>query len=168
MLLARSIVAVGLLLNLAGLATAQPLLPPRADVVPPQPPPPLVQPPFQLNPQQEANLDLLLRNWQQTSSQVGTFSCTFTLFEYNAVFGAANKPMRVEQGDIRYARPDKGLYRVKSAGGEHWICDGRAIYEFNSTKKQLIESRLPPELWGKAIADGPLPFVFGVDAGKLK
>jgi TIGR03009 family protein len=161
--------AIGLSLTFASLAAAQPLLPPRGAVAdPPQQPQPMVQPPFQLDPQQDANLELLLRNWQQTSSRVSTFSCTFTLFEYNAVFGDANKPMRVENGEIRYVQPDKGLYRVKAQGGEHWMCDGRAIYEFNAAKKQLIESRLPPELRGKAIADGPLPFVFGVDAGKLK
>ncbi|HEX3656552.1 MAG TPA: TIGR03009 domain-containing protein [Pirellulales bacterium] len=168
MSLTRLFAALGLSLALANLAMAQPLLPPREAVPEPQQPQPLAQPPFQIDRQQEANLDLLLHNWQQTSSRVNTFSCTFTLFEYNAVFGAADKPMRVEQGEIRYVRPDKGLYRVKSKGGEHWMCDGRAIYEFSSAKSQLIESRLPPELWGKAIADGPLPFVFGVDAGKLK
>ena len=35
-------------------------------------------------------------------------------------------------------------------------------------KKQLIERKLPPEMQGKAIADGPLPFVFGAKADQLK
>ena len=166
---ARVGAAVGLLIGLAASAMAQPLLPARgAAASAPPPPQPTAHAPFQLDPQQQADLDQVLLAWQQTSSRVGTFSCTFTLFEYNAVFGDAQKPMRVEQGEIKYAQPDKGLYKVNAQGGEYWVCDGRAIYEFSATKKQLIESRLPPELQGKSIADGPLPFVFGVDANKLK
>jgi TIGR03009 family protein len=169
---ARLLAAVSLWLGVASIALAQPLLPPReaSEIQQSQPPQPLAQPPFELDRQQETALDQVLLAWQQTSNRVSTFSCSFTLFEYNAVFGDAQKPMRVEQGEIRYVAPDKGLYRVSAKGGEHWVCDGKAIYEFKSTvtPPQLIESRLPPELQGKAIADGPLPFVFGVNAGKLK
>ena len=32
----------------------------------------------------------------------------------------------------------------------------------------MIESKLPPELQGKAIADGPLPFIFNAKAATLK
>ena len=32
----------------------------------------------------------------------------------------------------------------------------------------MIERRLPPELQGKAISDGPLPFIFGAKAEQLK
>ena len=32
----------------------------------------------------------------------------------------------------------------------------------------MIEHKLPPELQGKAIADSPLPFLFGAEAQKLK
>ena len=35
-------------------------------------------------------------------------------------------------------------------------------------KKQVEEHRLPPELQGKAIANSPLPFLFGAEAQKLK
>jgi TIGR03009 family protein len=164
---ARLAAATGLMFGLAASALAQPLLPPRAAAAQPAPPQPLDHAPFQLDPQQQAALSQVLQRWQQTSSRVSTFSCTFTLFEYNAVFGDRQKPMRVEGGEIKYAQPDKGLYRVKAKGGEHWVCDGRAIYEFRHARQELIERRLPPELQGKAIADGPLPFVFGVDANKL-
>jgi TIGR03009 family protein len=76
--------------------------------------------------------------------------------------------MRTETGVLRYAQPDKGMYKIESDTGEYWLCDGKAIYEFRASTKQLVENRLPPALQGKAIADGPLPFVFGVDAEKLK
>ena len=52
--------------------------------------------------------------------------------------------------------------------GEHWVCDGKSVFEFNHKAKQLIETTLPPELRGKAIADGPLPFMFGAKAESIK
>ena len=48
------------------------------------------------------------------------------------------------------------------------MCDGKAIFEFNVPKKLLIERRIAPEMQGKAISDGPLPFVFGAKADQLK
>ena len=81
---------------------------------------------------------------------------------------------------IKYAAPDRGLFRVdraekdgkevpiEDARAEHWVSDGKSIFEFNPAKKQLIEHKLPPELQGKAIADTPLPFLFGADAQKLR
>ena len=52
--------------------------------------------------------------------------------------------------------------------GEHWVCNGTSIYEFRHTERQLRETKLPPEMQGKAISDGPLPFVFGAKADTLK
>ena len=52
--------------------------------------------------------------------------------------------------------------------GEHWVCNGTSIYEFRHGDRQLRETKLPPELRGKAISDGPLPFVFGAKADTLK
>jgi TIGR03009 family protein len=87
-------------------------------------------------------------------------------------------------GEIKHAAPDKGLFRVKESTqwnpetrryekktgetGEHWVCNGTSIYEFRHSERQLRETRLPPEMQGKAISDGPLPFVFGAKADTLK
>lgn len=90
------------------------------------------------------------------------------MWEYDNVFGPADKPKKESNGTINYIRPDKGEYKVDGSDGEHWKSDGKAIYEVNHTKKQLIVRPLPPELQGKAISDGPLPFVFGVEAEKVK
>jgi TIGR03009 family protein len=57
---------------------------------------------------------------------------------------------------------------IEDNRAEHWISDGKSIFEFNHTKKQLVEHKLPPELQGKAIANTPLPFLFGAEAQKLK
>jgi TIGR03009 family protein len=103
----------------------------------------------------------------------------------------------VAQGTIQYASPDKGLFRVDKLWqiamqkqgevtlpvieggkpkyvqqeqilGEHWICDGKATFQFDGLNKQLIRRELPPEMQGKQIAEGPLPFLFGAKAQTMK
>lgn len=133
-----------------------------------------------LTPQEEAQVDRILRLWEQRSAGIKTFECSFVRREWDPVFGPANAPRFVDIGAIKYAAPDKGEYVVEKAlqdgkpvgiepeRAEHWICDGKSIFEYNTIKKQVIERRLPPELQGKAISDGPLPFLFGAKAESLK
>lgn len=137
----------------------------------------------------------VLSAWEQRSNKITTLSCTFTRWDYNPVFGIkdpAKDPQdpsaiipKESRGVLKYAAPDKGLYRIeeiiecvgvengqkkyetRQEGGEHWVCDGVSIWEYNYQKEQLIERHLPPQMQGKAIADGPLPFLFGADADKL-
>ena len=99
--------------------------------------------------------------------------------------------MTISDGEIRYSAPDRGLYQINGdhirhfSGldgdgkplyqkrdqqpefGEKWICDGASVFEFQAAKKTLVQMQLPPEMRGKAIADGPLPFLFGSSADKL-
>lgn len=157
----------------------------------PLPPPRAPQAPFQLTPQQETDLHRVLRAWEERSQKVQTLTCEFKKWEYDETFGIRNQldPKKVipreSKGEIKYSAPDKGLYHVvetrmpvgeeagqpkfqtSSDGGEHWVCDGQSIWEYDYQKKQLIERRLPPEMQGKAIQDGPLPFLFGAEADKL-
>ncbi|NUQ63371.1 MAG: outer-membrane lipoprotein carrier protein LolA [Pirellulales bacterium] len=97
-----------------------------------------------------------------------TFECDFNRFTYDATFGNPNKPMFVDSGQLKYSAPDKGMFKVEGPRPEHWICDGKSIFEYKFGTKQLIEHKLPPELQGKAISDGPIPFLFGANAEKLK
>ena len=142
----------------------------------------------QLTPKQQAALDQLLTAWEARNARVTTWSCTFYKWEYNAWSPADASGERLafseSTGEIKYAAPDKGLFRVKSskqwnpeqrryeprpAGtGEHWVCNGSSIYEFRHPERQLRETKLPPEMQGKAISEGPLPFVFGAKAATLK
>ena len=69
---------------------------------------------------------------------------------------------------MKYKKPDKGLFRIDGQRPEQWVCDGMSIYQYDYQKKQLIEHKLPPEKQGQAIEDGPLPFLFGASAEKLK
>ena len=120
--------------------------------------------PFRLTPAEQAALDRLLAAWEKRSSRIKTFSASFKRWEYDDVFNTET----VADGDLKYGAPDKGAYRVRGDQPEHWVCDGRSIFEYDYKKKRLIERPLPPELQGKAIADGPLPFIFGSTAAKLK
>lgn len=170
-------------------APRQPAAPPQ-QVAPPQPPaaqPPAPQPPA-LSPQEQTALDQLLAAWEARSAAVKTWSCTFHKWEYNAWSPADAQGQRLafaeSTGELKYAAPDKGLFRIKESkqwnpqtrryevrggeSGEHWVCNGESIYEFRHTDRQLRETRLPPEMRGKAISDGPLPFVFGAKAETLK
>ena len=48
------------------------------------------------------------------------------------------------------------------------MCDGKSVFEYRHDQKQLVERPIPPQLQGQAIVDGPLPFLFGAEAKKLK
>jgi len=139
--------------------------------------------PFRLTAQQEDYLNRVLYAWEQRSAKVQTFACKFTRWEYDPVFGDPDTFRYRDEGEIRYGAPDRGMFRIwKSekkeengqmvpAGedrGEHWVSNGKSVFEYNYAKKRLVEYKLPPSLQGKAIADGPLPFLFGAEAAKLK
>ena len=51
---------------------------------------------------------------------------------------------------------------IEAERAEHWVFDGKSIWEYNSARKQVIEHRLPPELQGSRLVDGPLAFGFPV------
>ncbi len=166
----------------------QPMPQPAAQAAQPAQQQPGPQQPAPLSPEQQAALDRLLAAWEARNAAVTTWSCTFHKWEYNAWSPADGGGERLafseSSGEIKYAAPDKGLFRVKESTqwnpetrryekrtgdtGEHWVCNGASIYEFRHSERQLRETRLPPEMQGKAISDGPLPFVFGAKADTLK
>ena len=147
-----------------------------------------LQQPASLSPEQQAALDQLLAAWETRNAAVRTWSCSFHKWEYNAWSpadaGGERLAFSESTGELKYAAPDKGLFRVKESkqwspearryevrggdAGEHWVCNGESIYEFRHADRQLRETKLPPEMRGKAISDGPLPFVFGAKADTLK
>ena len=184
------IVAAALLAGAAaaGRAFGQAAAAPQAAPAQPTAPLPAPRQPPALSPQEQAALDQLLAAWEARSAAVKTWSCTFHKWEYNAWSPADAKGERLafaeSAGELKYAAPDKGLFRIKESkqwnpqtrryevrggeSGEHWVCNGESIYEFRHTDRQLRETKLPPEMRGKAISDGPLPFVFGAKADTLK
>ena len=72
---------------------------------------------------------------------------------------------------MKFSAPDKGLMKIEAKDptqSEQWLCDGKSIYQFDYRERLVTEYVMPLELQGKGIGDGPLPFVFGVEAEKLK
>jgi TIGR03009 family protein len=119
-------------------------------------------------------LQRLLFDWEQESGKVKTFECKFERLEFDTFDPTgqrkADQPKAVDRGEIKYSAPDKAMFQVRDDKGdtvEYFVCDGEAIYEQDRVKKQMIIHKLPPELRGKAIADGPVPFLFGAKAAKL-
>lgn len=143
--------------------------PPGAPALVPQPtaPQPPAVAPFQLSPQDEASLNRLLTDWQNLSGNVKTFEARFDRFDYDGVFGNSGTPKRIVQGSLKYSAPDKGFYELDDKS-EKWICTGDSVFEFRQVDKKVREHRLPANLRGQAISDGPMPFVFGVQMDKMK
>jgi len=158
----------------------------------PQRPPAAARAPFELSAQEHAALNNLLLAWQQESAKVSTFSARIVRYEYNPVFSVKDQsgqeiPTTQGKGIIKYGNPDKALLKIDEIdvydaklgkfvpmndeaghGKLWWLCDGQSTFEFNYLQKQVIERTLPPEMQGKAISEGPLPFLFGAKADRLK
>jgi TIGR03009 family protein len=161
----------------------------RTTVAAPSRQPTAPQAPFQLTPEQRKAVDQILNFWEMYSGRVKRYRCKFTRYEYDSNFGPRdpNTAKTRSDGEIRYEAPDKGLFRVDTilhytpqqngqaqflarAGekGEHWICDGKSIFDFDYINKRLKVQQLPPNMQGAAIVNGPLPFLFGAKAETIK
>ena len=145
-------------------------------------------PGFPLSPEQQQRVDEILDYWEKKTAEITTHQCIFQRKNYNFVFGSQDTPLTIDRGLIRYSAPDKGLMRVNEVYnvdaatedpkqrfkkqdiefGEYWVCDGKSVFSFESKTKTLTEAKLPPEMQGKAIAEGPLPFLFGAKADAMK
>ena len=149
----------------------------------------IVGPPFQLSQVEQQFVDQILQMWETESAKIKTFNCQFERWEYDLVFGPSSEiPLFKSIGQLSYSKPDKGSFKIeqirtykqesedqpgdwileKNKVGDHWVCDGKATYEYNHEKKQLIVRPIPENMQGQAIVDGPLPFLFGAEAEKLK
>jgi TIGR03009 family protein len=178
-------------------ATQRPLQQPPGQQQPVAPQAPQAPQGFALNAIEQAYLDQVLDAWQVKSGEIRSFKCNFQRWEYNNAFGPApDVPLNKNEGELSFQKPDKGSFQIKvintwqakpavpgqqatapaqgdwlpqpTAVGEHWVCDGKSVYEYQHAKKELVERPIPPQLQGQAIVDGPLPFLFGADAAKLK
>ncbi|MGA2258920.1 MAG: TIGR03009 domain-containing protein [Thermoguttaceae bacterium] len=130
------------------------------------------QAPFVLSPPEAAALDNLLADWEKRNKEIHVLESKFYRWKYDAVFGNVNQPPPPpDEGILKFAAPDKGQMKIDAKDpkqSEQWLCDGKSIYQFNYAENLVTEFVMPPELQGKGIGDGPLPFVFGIEAQKLK
>jgi len=171
----------------------QPMQQPPGQPLPQAPGQPIAQtggPPFPLDPVEQQFVTQILQMWETKSSQIKTFTSDFERWEYDAVFGPGTEtPIIKSEGRLSYAKPDRGSFKIESINrwvpddpntpavgkhvpqknevGEHWVCDGKAVYEYDHRNKQLVVTPIPQEMRGQSIVDGPLPFLFGAEADKL-
>ncbi|HEY2415821.1 MAG TPA: TIGR03009 domain-containing protein [Pirellulaceae bacterium] len=144
-----------------------------------------------MTPAEQKWVDDVLQYWETSSEKIKLFECKFERWDYDGGFLGPDGKWQTRTyatGIIKYGQPDKGLYKVEklilnqpgAPGqkpqqieqnpelGEHWICNGKEIWSFEANKKQVTITPLPPQMQGKAIADGPLPFMFGAKAETIK
>lgn len=143
--------------------------------------------PFTLTPQEQSVLDQFLLAWEQQSNGTKRLEAKFRRWHFDLLAAPAGVHATWASGILKYASPDKGLFRVDQLKffngivegkptyienpdefGEHWVCDGTKLLEFNRSKKECRIQQLPPELRGKEIFESPLPFVFNLNAAKIK
>jgi TIGR03009 family protein len=140
-----------------------------------------------LAPQEIAQLQQILAAWEQQSKGTKTLECDFKVWHFDPLAAPAGVPATIGKGVIRYAEPDKGLFRVDSKEyftgmkegkpeyaaqegryGDHWVCTGEALIEFDRGAKECRFQTLPPHIQGKQIFNSPLPFVFNLDARQIQ
>ena len=128
--------------------------------------------PFTLTQEEQVQTDAVLKRWEQFSTSIKTFESPFSRIMYVVSFEHAGQLDKVvETGEIRYESPDRGMFAVNNDKGEpseKWLCDGKTVYEYKFKQKQIDQHVLPPEMQGKGITNGPLPFLFGASADELK
>ena len=151
---------------------------------------PAGQQPFPpLSPQAKLQLQQVLVKWEKQSQAMKTLECRFMRWHYDNFAAPANVPASKAEGIIKYATPDKGLFCAEElvffAGrdpqsqkptykaqnnqfGEYWVCNGTQLIEFNRSKQECTIQELPENMRGKNIVNGPLPFVFNLDAKQIQ
>lgn len=126
--------------------------------------------PFVLRAGEQAALDRVLTAWDRQYADLKTLSCRFVRWQYDPVWGDGAKPRSVDEGSLQYAAPDRAAFRVEGANPEHWTCDATAVFELDHRRNRLFEHRLPPQLRGRPVGDGPLPtpLVFAASSKQLR
>lgn len=149
----------------------------------------LGQQPFPaLSPEAKAQLQQVLKRWEQQSQSMQTLECQFNRWSYDNFAAPTNVPASKAAGIIKYASPDKGLFKTDqlvffggldpqgqpifkpqtNQYGEYWICNGTQLIAFDRSKQECTIQELPENMRGKNIVNGPLPFVFNLNAQQIQ
>ncbi len=151
-----------------------------------------------MTPEHEQYLGQLLDHWEKTSAQIKRLTCDYQRWDYDPTYCNWRDPndnrlaaFKIARGKIQYGEPDQADSRsvdiwdfagTKDEAGkeanyvqntsleasERWTCDGKAIYEYDFNNKKLYEVTIPAEMRGKALAQSPLPFLFGAKRADMQ
>ena len=151
--------------------------------------PAAAQQPFpQLDQAAFAKLQEVLGKWEKQSKGTKTLDCKFARWHYDHFAAPPGVHATRADGIIKYAAPDKGLFKVDrlvffgghnpdgkpkfqaqpGQFGEHWVCNGEQLIEFDRSKQECRIQDLPPNMRGEKIFNSPLPFVFNLDAKQIQ
>lgn len=132
-------------------------------------------------------VDQILQAWEKSTKDIKRYRCSFVRWQYDTTKITNPEQFHaVASGVIRYMAPDKGMFKVederqvvqvsgeyklensKGQIGEHWICDGESVYQYDESRKVAKKYQLPAQMRGKQVFNSPLPFFFGVEAQKVR
>lgn len=135
----------------------------------------------------QKRLDYILSNWETSSQETKLLSCNFTRWHYDLGSAPAGVHATWAQGSIKYAAPDKGMFRVDVLKafhgmkenqpvyeadpknvGEYWVSNGSELLEFDRVRKECKVRVIPTEMRGQKIFESPLPFVFNLKAVEIQ
>ena len=145
------------------------------------------QPFAPLSAEAQKRLDQLLAKWEGESQATKLLSCDFNRWHYDVGAAPGGVPATWAKGVVKYAAPDKGMFRVDTLKfykgmkdgkptyesdakqfGEYWVCNGAEVLEFDRSKEECTIQQLPEQMRGQQILESPLPFVFNLDAKKIQ
>lgn len=149
---------------------------------------PIIQGRAPLSKEAEAWVDQVLNAWQNSTASITRYSAQYQCWEFNPAKSGGNVPSAIDAGELRFMKPDKGMFKSEKhedyvgkdgAGkpqykqlpnrfGDWWLCDGDSIFKFVREQKLVERFRLPDNMKGIQIVESPLPFVFGIEAQKVK
>ncbi len=133
-------------------------------------------------------LERVLSDWETKTAKITKLRGRHERHEYDSVFQVEKRAI----GSFWYQSPDKGRidfnvkeqpklvgtrvkrapngdpYQVVAEAPAIWNCDGTNILRINISDKTYDLIKIPANQRGENILDGPLPFLFGVKAEKLK
>ncbi len=148
---------------------------------------PAAQPFPALSPAEQKRLDAMLQAWETQSKGTKTMACKFQKWHFDLLAAPAGIHATKSSGTIKYAAPDKGMFKEETLlfylgmkegkpqygpqqgkFGDYWVCTGDEVIEFNGDEKKCTLTTLPPGMKGAEIFNSPLPFVFNLDAKKIQ
>lgn len=136
------------------------------------------------------DLQAILNAWEAESGKIQTLAGMHERYVYNITFETAT----VASGKFFYAAPDRGRidlegvppakmnfgaagpkigasgkpFKYSADRNEIWVCTGKEVVTAVELDKTFQAFPLPPDMQGKNIINGPLPFLFGMKADEAR
>ena len=144
--------------------------------------------PVEVNPEE---LERVLNEWEQKTGKIQKLKGVHQRYEYDHVFNREKRAV----GSFWHESPDKGRidfnvdekppipdggvnpqkkgpngqpFQVVPEAPTMWVCNGAEILQIDIDNKTFDKIEIPVPDRGQNIMDGPLPFLFGMKAEKLK